>query len=37
MRTQNLFYPVWQAVIGKYSFGEGISIEVFSDKKYLND
>ncbi len=37
MRTQNLFYPVWQAVIGKYSFGEGISIEVFSDKKYLYD
>lgn len=37
MKTQNLFYPVQQAIVGKYSFQEGISIEVFSDKNYLYD
>lgn len=37
MKTQNLFYPIQQAVIGGYSFQAGISIEVFSDKKYLYD
>lgn len=37
MKTQNLFYPVQQADIGRYSFQAGISIEVFSDKSYLYD
>lgn len=37
MKTQNLFYPVQQATVGRYSFQAGISIEVFSDKGYLYD
>lgn len=37
MKTQNLFYPVQQAIVGRYSFQSGISIEVFSDKAYLYD
>lgn len=37
MKTQNLFYPVQQAAIGEYLLQTGISIEVFSDKKYLYD
>ncbi len=37
MKTQNLFYPVQQAVVGGYSLQKGISIEVFSDKDYLYD
>lgn len=37
MKTQNLFYPVQQAVIGGYVLQAGISIEVFSDKNYLYD
>lgn len=37
MKTQNLFYPVQQAVIGGYVFQAGISIEVFSAKDYLYD
>lgn len=37
MKTQNLFYPVQQAVVGSYCFQAGISIEVFSSKAYLYD
>lgn len=37
MKTENLFYPVQQAIIGGYAFQAGISIEVFSDKAYLYD
>lgn len=37
MKTQNLFYPVQQASVGEYTLQNGISIEVFSDKKYLYD
>lgn len=37
MKTQNLFYPVQNAVVGGYAFNAGISIEVFSDRAYLYD
>lgn len=37
MKTQNFFYPVQQAVAGKYVFTNGVSMEVFSDKNYLYD
>ncbi len=37
MNTHNLFYPVQHVAAGRYSFQEGISVEVFSDKNYLYD
>ena len=37
MKTQNLFYPVQQAIVGGYVFDAGVSIETFSDRAYLYD
>lgn len=37
MKSENLFYPVQRATVGGYTMQKGISIEVFSSKKYLYD